>query len=291
MTKDEAADALDEIGTLLGLKGENAFRCNAYHNAARTLRQLPGDLARLVADKHLASVRGIGEAIQAKVTTLVETGELPYLTDLRREIPAGLVEMLKLPGLGEKKIKALHDQLGIDTIEKLKAGCESGAVAALKGFGEKTQQRVLDGIAFLGQLGNRVRIDKALTLADVLFDQLRSLPGVIRAELCGSLRRRRETAKDIDILMSSADPAPIMAAFVKLPEVVQVVAHGPTKSSVVAEMRVDDKKVTMNADLRVVADDQFPFALLLLHRLARTTTSACGSGPSSAAWQPQRLRA
>jgi DNA polymerase (family 10) len=261
MTKDNVADALDEIGTLLELKGENAFRCNAYHNGARTVRQLEGDLRDLIDQNRLEGVRGIGEALREKISTLVRTGELPYLQTLRSEVPAGLVEMLRLPGLGAKKVKALHDGLGIDTIAKLKAACESGAVAELKGFGAKMQQKVLEGIQFLGQVGNRVRLDLALPLGEGLLDHLRKLPGVIRAELCGSIRRRRETAADIDILISSTTPQPIMEAFVQLPEVIQVVAHGPTKSSVVVGLHQGGEKVVMNADLRVVNDEQFPFAL------------------------------
>lgn len=262
MTKDEVAAALDEMGTLLALKGENAFRCNAYHNASRTVSQLEGDLKQLVADGKLAEVRGIGDTLQEKITTLVKTGRHKFLDELRASVPEGLVQMLRLPGMGPKKVKALHDVLGIDTIAKLKAACDSGEVAKQKGFGAKTQQKILEGIAFLGTVGNRVRIDLALPLGLALLEQIKALPGVVRAELCGSLRRRRETAKDIDILVSSTNAQPIMDAFVKLPEVVQVVGHGPTKSSVVAAMHLDGTKVTLNADLRVVEDAQFPFALL-----------------------------
>ncbi len=262
MTKDEVAAALDEMGTLLALKGENAFRCNAYHNASRTIQQLDGDLKQLVADGKLSEVRGIGDTLQEKITTLVKTGHHKFLDELRASIPEGLVQMLRLPGMGPKKVKALHDALGIDTIDKLKAACESGEVASQKGFGAKTQQKILEGIAFLGTVGNRVRIDLALPLGLALLEQIRAMPGVIRSELCGSLRRHRETAKDIDILVSSANAQPIMEAFVKLPEVVQIVGQGPTKSSVVATMHLDGTKITLNADLRVVTDEAFPFALL-----------------------------
>jgi len=262
MTKDEVAAALDEMGTLLALKGENAFRCNAYHNASRTVQQLDGDLKQLVAEGKLSEVRGIGDTLQEKITTLVKTGRHKFLDELRASVPEGLVQMLRLPGIGPKKVKALYDTLGIDTIEKLKAACDSGVVASQKGFGEKTQQKILEGIAFLGTVGNRVRIDMALPLGLALLEQIKKLPGVIRAELCGSLRRRRETSKDIDILVSSANAQPIMDAFVKLPEVLQIVGQGPTKSSIVAAMHLDGVKVTLNADLRVVTDEQYPFALL-----------------------------
>ncbi|MBM3979856.1 MAG: DNA polymerase/3'-5' exonuclease PolX [Planctomycetes bacterium] len=261
MTKDDVADALDEIGTLLELKGENSFRTNAYHNAARLVQQLPGDLKEMVAKGELGKVRGIGEALTEKITTLVTTGKLPYLEDLRASVPAGLVTMLRLPGIGPKKVKALHDNLHIDTIEKLKAACEAGEVAKLKGFGEKTQARILEGIAHFEKVGHRVRIDLALPLGTALLEQIRTFPGVLRSELCGSLRRHKETVADLDILVSSANAQPIMDAFVKLPEVVQVLGQGPTKSSVIATLHSRGEKVTMQADLRVVTDEQFPFAL------------------------------
>lgn len=262
MTKDEVAAALDEIGTLLELKGENPFRTRTYHNGARIIGQLQGDFRKIVAEGKLQDIDGIGEALSQKVTTLVTTGKLKYLDDLRAEVPAGMLDMLRLPGVGPKKVKALHDELKIDSVEKLKAACEAGTVAELKGFGEKTQTKILEGIAFLDKIGKRVRIDLALPLGFRLLEQLKTLPGVIRAELAGSLRRRRETAKDIDIVLSSANAQPIMDAFVALPEVLQITGHGPAKSSVIAEMTLGTEKVVLNADLRIVTDDLFPYALL-----------------------------
>ncbi len=262
MTKDDVAAALDEIGTLLQLKGENDFKVRAYTGGARAIQQIDGDIRTLVANGSLASVRGIGDTLREKITTLVTTGRLPFLEDLRASVPPGLVEMLRLPGVGPKKVKALHDELGIDTIPKLKAACEAGQVSGLKGFGEKTQQKILDGIAFLDTVGKRVRIDQVEVLAVAVIERLKKLPGVKRVEVCGSLRRRRETAKDIDLLVASDDPEPVMQAFVTMPEVLQVTGHGPTKSSVVAQMKWDGTTVTLNADLRVVTDEQFPFALV-----------------------------
>lgn len=262
MSKDEVATALDEIGTLLELKGENPFRANAYHSASRIIQQLVGDLKQLVAEGRLGTIRGIGEGLQEKIATLVSTGRLPYLDELRASIPAGMVEMLRLPSIGPKKVKALHDNLQINSIADLKAACERGAVAKLKGFGAKTQAKILEGIAFLDQVGKRVRIDLAEPIGFSLLEQVRAMPGVIRAELCGSLRRRRETIGDIDILASAKDAAPIMDAFVKLPEVIQVVGQGPTKSSVVAGLSLHGAKVTINADLRVLDDKDFAYGLL-----------------------------
>jgi DNA polymerase (family 10) len=233
MDKEQVAAALTEMGTLLEIQGENSFRSNAYHNGALAISQYEGDLGELVRNGMLGTLRGIGETLQQKITTLVTTGSLPFLDDLRAKTPPGLLQMLRIQGLGPKKVKAMYDQLGVDTLEKLKEACEDDKVAKLKGFGAKTQQKILEGLEFLSQVGERVRIDQALPLATILLEGLRKLPGVIRIELCGSLRRRRETIKDIDLLISSDDPQPIMDHFVQLPGVAQVTGHGETKSSVV----------------------------------------------------------
>jgi DNA polymerase (family 10) len=262
MTKDEVAAALEEIGTLLELKGESSFRARAYHNGARAVSQYSGDLKQLVAAGKLGELDRIGDTLQDKISALVTTGRLKFLDDLRASLPAGLIQLLRVPGLGPKKAKTLFDELGIDSIDKLRSAAEAGEVARLKGFGEKTQQRILEGVQFLGTVGERVLFSRAYPLGLALLDRLKALPGVIRAELCGSLRRRRETAKDIDILLSSADPQPIMDAFVAFPEVMQVIAHGPTKSSVVAQLWLGRTRVVLNADLRIVEDWQFPYGVV-----------------------------
>ncbi len=260
MTKDEVVAALEEIGTLLQFKGENDFRVRAYTAGARALASFDGDFKARVADKHFDDIRGIGDALQLKIITLATTGQLAYLDELRASVPPGLVDMLRLPSIGPKKVKALHDELKIDTIEQLKAACEAGTVADLKGFGKKTQDKILEGIALLDSFGKRVRFDQAYPLGMALVEQIRALPGVEQVVLCGSLRRRRETAKDLDLLVVSNDAGPIMDAFVALPEVVAVVGHGPTKSSIVAKLGVGTDAITLNADLRVVTAAQFPFA-------------------------------
>src|SRR6266851_6916219 len=150
MTKEEVASVIDEIATLLELKGENSFRCNAYRNGARAILQLEGNFNEIVQQGKLGGIPGIGDTLREKITTLVTTGSLPFYDDLRASIPAALVQMLKIPGLGPKKVKALHDTLKIDTLDKLKAACEEGKVAELKGFGAKTQEKIQDGIQFLG---------------------------------------------------------------------------------------------------------------------------------------------
>jgi DNA polymerase (family 10) len=261
MDKERVAAILDEIGTLLELQGENAFRCQAYHNAARAIAQLEDNLSELVATGRLDQVRGIGETLQQKITLLVNTGHLPFYEDLRQRTPPGLLLMLRVPGVGPKKVKALYDELGIDGLDKLKQACLEDRVGALKGFGAKTQQKILEGIEFLGQGSDRVRLDQADELAQALVAGLRDCRGIIRLEVCGSLRRRKETVRDIDILVSSAQGEPIMDRFVSLPGIVQVVARGETKSSIVVQSGAGSERVVLNADLRVVRDDQFPFAL------------------------------
>ena len=263
MDKSEVAAVLEETAVLLELQGENPFRANAYAKAGRTIAQLETNLDDIVKAGTLNDVPSIGETLRDKITTLVTTGHLPFYEDLKAKTPPGLVEMLRLPGVGPKKVKILYDQLGIDTLAKLKAACDEDKIAKLKGFGAKTQKNILEGLAFLDQMGNRVRLDQALLIGEVLVDAMRKVPGIQRMELCGSVRRRKETIKDIDILVSSDNAAPIMKAFVALPLVKKVIGHGETKSSIMVEA-VDRhaQRVLINADLRVVSDAQFPFALM-----------------------------
>jgi len=143
MDKDRVSEILIEIGTLLELKGENPFKTRAYENAARALESLTEPLQKLVAENRLAEIEGIGEGIQKKITELVTTGKLAYYDGLKASIPPGLAEMLQIPGLGPKKVKALNEKLGIETIDQLEAACKAGKVATLAGFGEKTQSRIL----------------------------------------------------------------------------------------------------------------------------------------------------
>lgn len=264
MTREDVAAALEEVGVLLELQGESSFRTISYKNAARALLQMGEDLKTVVEAGRLGQVPGIGDSMRAKIETMVRTGELPQLIELRSKFPPGVIEMLRLPGLGPKKVKALYEQLKVDSLDSLKTACEANKVAELKGFGAKTQQKILDGLRFIGEVGQRVRIDQALPIGKTLLERVKSIPGVIRAELCGSLRRRRETAKDVDLVASAKDPKPIMDAFVSQPEVMQVVGHGDTKSSIVFGMNVEGQRVVMNADLRVVTDDVFPFTILYL---------------------------
>ena len=248
------ARVLDEMGTMLEINGENPFRCRAYHTAAQSLMNLPDELSEMIADGRLAEVPGIGETMHAKIVQLSTTGQLPSYDDLRRRTPPGLVALLRIPGLGPKKIKALHEELKIESLADLRAAAESGQIAALKGFGDKTEKKILEGIAFVEKSGDRILQSHALRLVTPILEAVRGHKKVIRAEYCGSLRRRAETIGDLDILFSSEQPAEVIDKFVKLPQVATVLAHGPTKASV----RLADG---VQCDLRGVEDDQFAFAL------------------------------
>src|SRR5439155_61100 len=177
----------------------------------------------------------------------------------RAETPIGLMQMLRLPGVGPKKVKALHDG-GISDLEALRTACQAGEVAKLKGFGAKTQQKILEGIDFVSQSGQRVRLDQATELSEMIIGRLREAPGVTQLMPCGSLRRRRETIGDIDLLAAAADPGPVMDAFAALPRVTQVVNRGDTLCSVMVAVG-DRHGSILRSDLRVVTEEQFPFAL------------------------------
>ena len=254
MDKEQVAAVLTEIGTLLELKGENPFKTRAYHNAARTLEGLAEPLDKIVAEGRLGEIKGFGDALVDKITKLVTTGQLPYYDELKASVAPGLVEMLGIPSLGPKKVKKLHDELGVDTIEALEAACKAGKVAVIEGFGEKTQTKILEGIAFKRQFASKHHLHKALAVATPILESLRQHPDVTRCSTAGSLRRWKETIGDIDFLVSSRRPAEVIEFFVTQPGVLSVSAKGDTKASVVVEGGIQ-------ADLRVVSDAEYPFAL------------------------------
>jgi DNA polymerase (family 10) len=254
MDKDKVAEILVEIGTLLELKGENPFKTRAYANAARTLESVSEPLTKLVAEKRLGEIKGIGEALEQKITELVETGKLKYYEELKASIPPGLIEMLEISGLGPKKIQAMQKKLGVDSIEKLEAACKAGKVAELDGFGEKTQANILEGIERKRTYASKHLLSQALRAAEPLLENLREHPDVIRCSTAGSLRRFKEICGDIDLLASSKKAAAVIEFFVAQPGIVKVLAQGETKASVILDGGIQ-------CDLRVVSDAEFPFAL------------------------------
>lgn len=255
MTKNEIADVLTEIATLLELKGENPFKVRAYQTGARALEAIEeAELGRLVAEEKLGTIKGLGEALVQKITELHTTGKLEFFEKLKASVEPGLVELLQIPGLGPKKIQALKAKLGVTDIASLTAACHDGRVAALDGFGEKTQEKLLAGIKNREAYGKRHLWWEAAEIAEPIVAGLRALPQVRRAEAAGSLRRGMETVGDLDFLVSATEVAPVVAWFVAMPHVKEVTAQGETKASVRFESG-------LQADLRIVPDDQFVFAL------------------------------
>jgi DNA polymerase (family 10) len=256
MDKHEVAAILEDIGILLDLKGENPFKSRAYMTGARIVESLQEDLAALVSSGGIRSIKGIGPTLAEKITTLVTTGSLPYHAELRASLPAGLLEFLRIPGLGPKRAKALYDALGVDSLAALEEACRAGKLRDIPGFGEKSETNLLAGLAHLKTSGERVLYPEARAEADRLLALIRSVPGVTRAEIAGSLRRHRETVKDIDIVCAAPASAAsrVMERFTSYPGVVAIVARGDTKSSVRLSRG-------LNVDLRVVSTSEFVPAL------------------------------
>lgn len=255
MTKNEIADVLAEIGLLLELKGENPFKIRAYQAGARVLEALEEpELARLVEAGELDTVKGIGAALAQKIGELHATGRLEFHEKLRASIEPGLVEMLEIPGLGPKKIRALHDKLGIKDMAGLAEACTANRIAELDGFGRKSQEKILAGIRNREAYGKRHLWWDASAVARPILAGLRALPQVERAEAAGSLRRGMETIGDLDFLVAAADFAPVVQWFVQQDGVQEVTAQGETKASVRFASG-------LQADLRIVPADQFVFAL------------------------------
>jgi len=254
MDKKDISEVLDRIGTMLEIKGENPFKIRAYFSGARTLQTMEEDLGEVIESGKLGEVPGIGKALTEKIETLFTTGELAFYDKLVASVPAGLMDLLDIPGLGGKKIKVLHDKLAIDSIDSLRLACEAGKVAELKGFGKKTEEKILSGIENREAYAARHLWWDARSVVEKILPGLEALPEVERVEAAGSFRRGMETVGDLDFLVASSNPAPIMDWFTSMDSIAEVTAHGDTKSSVRLEGG-------MQADLRVVPTAQFYFAL------------------------------
>jgi DNA polymerase (family 10) len=254
-TPAHVGEILEHIAQLLELKGENPFKIRAYTNAARALESLSEPIETLVKEERLGEIEGIGKAITEKVTELVTTGRLAYYEELKGSFPEGIFELFELQGLGAKKIKALHDQLGVASVEDLERVCKEGKAAELAGFGEKTQTKLLKAIEDHRKHAGRFRINVVAVLAEQLLSDLRAHEAVGQISEGGSFRRRKETIGDLDILVSSNRPEEVSDFFIHHPLVEEVIVSGPTKSSVRLQGGVQ-------CDLRVVKPEEFPFALV-----------------------------
>ena len=248
---------LDEIGTLLELDGGNSFEARAYQNAARTLNNAEGDITELVRSGALAKLPGMGKTLVARITELVTTGKLAIYDELLAKVPVGLRQMTRIPGLGPKRIRQLYESLGGSTLADLKSAAEEGKIASLAGFGAKSQENILKGLEFLASHQDRTLFPLAEAQAESIAAILRALPQVVRLEVAGSIRRRKEVVGDIDIVGSVArleDRKPVMDALLAHPLVESVTGSGETKTSVVLRSGIA-------LDLRLVTDDKFPYLL------------------------------
>lgn len=255
MDRQKVAEILEEIGVLLELKGENPFKTRAYYNVARELEGMNEDLETLVRENRLSEIKGVGAALEQKISELVKTGRLAYHEDLKASIPAGLLDLKRIPSLGPKKIKALHDSLQVVDLDTLEKACRQGAVAGLPGFGEKTQDKILKGIELVRKSLGLFLWPDAHAAARSLIDYLVAKAPLIRIETAGSLRRSKEIIKDVDLVSSSTEPEKVMDALVAYPEMDSLTGRGPTKCSI-------RLKSGLAVDLRVVEDDQYATALL-----------------------------
>jgi len=254
MTKEEIAGVLEQIATLLELKGENPFKIRAYANAARAIETFGGNISNLQDEEALAKIPGIGKSIADKIKEFAATGSLKYLEELRAEFPAAILQLFSISGLGAKKIKALYDKLHISSIEQLREACETGRVAELPGFGETTQLKICKAIEERAKHSGYFQFGQIAQEAETLKSDLAGHPDALQVDVAGSYRRRKEIVHDVDLVVATKKPDAITKFFVAHPLVESIIAQGPTKSSVRLRSGVQ-------CDLRVVSAAEYPFAL------------------------------
>ncbi len=254
MSREEMVTILEEIALLLELKDENPFKIKAYRSGAETVRSFPDDIVALATANQLTGIKGIGEALRDKLHEMATTGKLAFHENLRAEFPAGLFELFELQGLGAKKIKILHRDLGLCSVADLKQACLENRIAGTPGFGAKTQNNLLEAIAHRESHAGIFRLGNVAHVVEDMLDQLRNHPDTLRVAVCGSYRRAKETVHDIDLLVATSQPTEITSFFTTLPGIQKILAHGETKASVILDNG-------LQCDLRAVSNAQFPFAL------------------------------
>jgi len=251
----DIAQTFRKLADLLEIEGANEFRVRAYRNAAATLAGLPQDVSTLIADgQDLSELPGIGDDLAGKIAELVDTGTLEALDEIETRVPPGLSDMTRVPGLGAKKVKALYDALGVDSLEALRKAAESGAIRGVPGFGEKTENNIRDALDRLEGQDKRLRLIDAEHIATPLMDYIKAIDGVKRATVAGSFRRRKETVGDLDILVTAKRGSDVIDAFTRYDEVDEVVSQGSTRSTVILHSG-------FSVDLRVVPEISYGSAL------------------------------
>lgn len=249
------ADIFTEIADILDIQGENPFRVRSYRNAARTIADLSQSLQSLVAaGKNLEEIPGIGKSIREKIEEILATGKCHFLEELRAKVPPGLTELLKLEGLGPKKVKVLYDELGVDSIDRLEKAAQAGKLRSLPGMGLKTEEKVLKAIENYRAGVGRFKLSVGFMYAQALLDYLSKVSGVKRLDAAGSFRRRKETIGDLDILVICRPDSGVMDRFTKYEEVAEIISHGETKSSV-------RLKCGLQVDVRVLPEESYGAAL------------------------------
>ncbi len=282
-TKSQVVAVLEQVAVLLELKGANLFRTRAYQNGSRALASMEEDLLTVVQEGRLTQVKGIGKGISGLVTEAVLEGTWGELAGLYDSVPPGLIEIIGIPGLGPKRARVMYEELGVDSVESLKAACEMGHIAPMAGFGDKSQQKYLDGIELLRRYQGRSRMDVGLTFGRAFEARIAAVQGVVKAQLAGSARRRRETIGDLDIVAAALpeDHDSVIESILSFPGIAEVKGHGESKVSLILEqemlavasgggsmdaqlaeaMMERSSDATIDAQVRIVAPETFPFTL------------------------------
>ncbi len=246
----EVGEMLKEIGLLLEVRGANKWKTRAYKRATRAITSYGEDIESVYDRGEMTEIPGIGDAIAAKISSYLDSGIVSELEKIRSEIPVKVMELEAIPGVGPKTMKLVYDELGVTDLDSMEKAAEEGRIAALKGMGKKTEKQILEGIALVRSGLGRTLLADALPYAEQLVDYLGELPGVTEIALAGSIRRRRETVHDVDILVSADNAEKVMKAFVEVEYVDEIIAHGTTKSSV----RLDN---ALQIDLRIIPAESF----------------------------------
>ena len=250
MTNQEIADILIHISEILDIQGENPFKIRAYIKASQTIENLTYQLSSLEDKDRIMELPGIGEGIAKKIKELLETGKLKYYEDLKKSEYAPLIELLRIPGMGPKHAKLVHDELGVKSIAELKKAAEAGKLRELPGLGEKVEQNILQGIQQVQKFKERYSLAFIYPRAQNIVEELKKIKEIKQITLGGSLRRMKETIGDVDILVASDKPKPVMGAFVNLPQTAKVLSEGNTKASIMT-------KDGFQVDIRVVKPISF----------------------------------